>query len=332
MLAAEDATLLKRGRRICHPRRFVVWPVSLQCNMAVLGKTRPAGLCSGRDLPEDRLNVARQTSRPRHRLDQRHRPRHRPRARQGRRRRRCINGFGDPAAIEDERAGIEREFGVKALLQRRRHGEAGRDRGDGRRRRRRNSVRSTFSSTTPASSSSRRSRISRSEKWDAIIAINLSSAFHAIRAAVPGMKAQKWGRIVNTASAHSLVASPFKAAYVAAKHGLDRPHQDGRARARDLRRHRQLHLARLCLDAAGREPDPRHDEGAQPDARAGDQRRDAGARSRPSSSSPSTRSPRSRSFSAPTPPRRSPARTSRSTAVGRRSRAAGDDAGAPRAP
>ena len=58
------------------------------------------------------------------------------------------------------------------------------------------------------------------EKWDAIIAINLSSAFHAIRAAVPGMKARKWGRIINTASAHSLVASPFKAAYISAKHGL----------------------------------------------------------------------------------------------------------------
>jgi 3-hydroxybutyrate dehydrogenase len=58
------------------------------------------------------------------------------------------------------------------------------------------------------------------EKWDQIIAINLSAAFHAIRAAVPGMKARKWGRIVNTASAHSLVASPFKSAYVTAKHGL----------------------------------------------------------------------------------------------------------------
>ena len=58
------------------------------------------------------------------------------------------------------------------------------------------------------------------EKWDAIIAINLSSAFHTIRAAVPGMKARKWGRIINTASAHSLVASPFKAAYVSAKHGI----------------------------------------------------------------------------------------------------------------
>ena len=58
------------------------------------------------------------------------------------------------------------------------------------------------------------------EKWDQIIAINLSSAFHAIRAATPGMKARKWGRIINTASAHSLIASPFKAAYVAAKHGI----------------------------------------------------------------------------------------------------------------
>jgi 3-hydroxybutyrate dehydrogenase len=58
------------------------------------------------------------------------------------------------------------------------------------------------------------------EKWDQIIAINLSSAFHAIRAAVPGMKARGWGRIINTASAHSLVASPFKSAYVAAKHGI----------------------------------------------------------------------------------------------------------------
>jgi len=58
------------------------------------------------------------------------------------------------------------------------------------------------------------------EKWDAIIAINLTSAFHTTRAAVPGMKKRKWGRIINLASAHSLVASPFKSAYVSAKHGL----------------------------------------------------------------------------------------------------------------
>jgi 3-hydroxybutyrate dehydrogenase len=58
------------------------------------------------------------------------------------------------------------------------------------------------------------------EKWDAIIAINLSSAFHTTRLAVPAMKQKQWGRIINTASAHSLVASPFKSAYVAAKHGI----------------------------------------------------------------------------------------------------------------
>lgn len=57
-------------------------------------------------------------------------------------------------------------------------------------------------------------------KWDAIIALNLSAAFHTARLAIPYMKKAGWGRIINTASAHSLVASPFKSAYVAAKHGL----------------------------------------------------------------------------------------------------------------
>ena len=58
------------------------------------------------------------------------------------------------------------------------------------------------------------------EKWDAILAISLSSTFHTTRLAVPGMKAKGWGRIVNIASAHGLIASPFKSAYVAAKHGM----------------------------------------------------------------------------------------------------------------
>lgn len=58
------------------------------------------------------------------------------------------------------------------------------------------------------------------ERWDAVIAVNLSSAFHTIRAALPGMKHRGWGRIVNIASAHGLVASANKAAYVAAKHGI----------------------------------------------------------------------------------------------------------------
>ncbi len=58
------------------------------------------------------------------------------------------------------------------------------------------------------------------DKWDAIIAINMSATFHAIKAAIPGMKKRKWGRIINIASAHGLVASPQKAAYVTAKHGV----------------------------------------------------------------------------------------------------------------
>jgi len=58
------------------------------------------------------------------------------------------------------------------------------------------------------------------DKWEAIIRINLIAAFYATKAAVPGMKTRKWGRIINTASAHSLVASPFKSAYVSAKHGI----------------------------------------------------------------------------------------------------------------
>jgi 3-hydroxybutyrate dehydrogenase len=130
-----------------------------------------------------------------------------------------INGFGEPAAIEAERAKIEKDFGVKAFY---------------------NGADMTRPAEVAAMIAEAERRMGSLdvlvnnagiqfvspieefpvEKWDAIIAINLSSAFHAIRAAVPGMKARKWGRIVNTASAHSLVASPFKAAYVSAKHGL----------------------------------------------------------------------------------------------------------------
>src|SRR5260370_15088862 len=61
------------------------------------------------------------------------------------------------------------------------------------------------------------------EKWDAILSINLSSAFHSMRLALPAMRKNKFGRIINIASAHGLVASPFNAAYVAAKHGIARP-------------------------------------------------------------------------------------------------------------
>jgi 3-hydroxybutyrate dehydrogenase len=58
------------------------------------------------------------------------------------------------------------------------------------------------------------------ERWNAILAVNLSASFHTVRGVLPGMKSRGWGRIVNIASAHALVASPFKSAYVAAKHGI----------------------------------------------------------------------------------------------------------------
>ncbi|MBE0705114.1 MAG: 3-hydroxybutyrate dehydrogenase, partial [Afipia sp.] len=130
-----------------------------------------------------------------------------------------LNGMGEPADIEKERSGIEREFGVKAV-----HSPADMTKpaeieqmialGE-----------KTFGSVDILINNAGIQFVSPveefpPEKWDAIIAINLSSAFHAIRAAVPGMKKRGWGRIINTASAHSLVASPFKSAYVAAKHGI----------------------------------------------------------------------------------------------------------------
>jgi 3-hydroxybutyrate dehydrogenase len=130
-----------------------------------------------------------------------------------------INGFGDKAAIEGERVRIEKEFGVKAF-----YDPADMSKGpeiegmiaD---------AQSKMGSLDILVNNAGIQFVSPieefpPEKWDAIIAINLTAAFHAIRAAVPGMKAQKWGRIINTASAHSLVASPFKSAYVSAKHGL----------------------------------------------------------------------------------------------------------------
>ncbi len=130
-----------------------------------------------------------------------------------------LNGFGDAAEIEAVRAGIEGEFGVRAL-----HSGADMSKSD--------QIAAmvaqaeeAFGSVDVLVNNAGIQHVSPveefpPEKWDAIIAINLSSAFHATRAAVPGMKRRGWGRIINTASAHSLVASPFKSAYVAAKHGI----------------------------------------------------------------------------------------------------------------
>jgi 3-hydroxybutyrate dehydrogenase len=130
-----------------------------------------------------------------------------------------INGFGDKAAIETERARIEKEFGVRAF-----YNAADMSRGPEIEAMVADAARKMGSLDILVNNAGIQhvSPIEDfpPEKWDLIIAINLTAAFRAIRAAVPGMKAQKWGRIINTASAHSLVASPFKGAYVAAKHGL----------------------------------------------------------------------------------------------------------------
>jgi 3-hydroxybutyrate dehydrogenase len=130
-----------------------------------------------------------------------------------------LNGFGDQAAIETIRAGLEKEFGTKARY-------------------------SAADMSRPAEIAAMVAATEKEfgaldvlvnnagiqfvanvedfpiEKWDAIIAINLSSSFHTIRTALPGMKKRKWGRIINIASAHGLVASTQKVAYVSAKHGL----------------------------------------------------------------------------------------------------------------
>jgi 3-hydroxybutyrate dehydrogenase len=130
-----------------------------------------------------------------------------------------LNGFGDADRIEAERAAMAARHGVTALY----HGAD-----------------MTKGAQIAALVAYAKSELGRldilvnnagiqfvapvdkfpPDKWDQVIAINLTAAFHATRAAVPIMKAQKHGRIVNIASAHALVASPFKSAYVAAKHGV----------------------------------------------------------------------------------------------------------------
>ncbi len=130
-----------------------------------------------------------------------------------------LNGFGDPAAIEETRARLAAEFGVTVMYSpadMSRPGEIGAMMAE---------AEDRLGSVDVLVNNAGIQRVSPIEDfppdaWDAILAINLSSAFHTMRAAIPGMKARRWGRIINTASAHSLVASPFKSAYVAAKHGI----------------------------------------------------------------------------------------------------------------
>ena len=130
-----------------------------------------------------------------------------------------LNGFGDAAAIEQLRTQIAAEHGVRVIYD-------GADVSNA-------AAIDTMIARTRSELGSLDILVNNAgiqhvapiadfpaAKWDAIIAINLSSAFHAMHAAIPGMKAQGWGRIINIASAHGLVGSAEKSAYVAAKHGI----------------------------------------------------------------------------------------------------------------
>jgi 3-hydroxybutyrate dehydrogenase len=129
-----------------------------------------------------------------------------------------LNGFGDAAAIERERAGIE-QGGVRAL-----HDGADLTRADEIERlvRRTQEELGGLDILVNNAGTQHVAPADRfpPEKWDLIIALNLSAVFHSTRLALPMMKERGWGRIINTASAHSLVASPNKAPYVASKHGV----------------------------------------------------------------------------------------------------------------
>ena len=130
-----------------------------------------------------------------------------------------LNGFGDAAEIDRIRAGLEAEFGVKASY-------------EGADLMQPAQIEAMFASVARRGSSIdilvNNAGIQHvaavqdfpPERWDAVIALNLSAAFHTSRCALPGMQKRNWGRIINVASAHGLVASAEKAAYVAAKHGI----------------------------------------------------------------------------------------------------------------
>lgn len=130
-----------------------------------------------------------------------------------------INGFGDPDAIEKERTALEALSGARALYSG--HDLTRPDQIEAMMQ----EAADAFGGVDILINNAGMQHVAPVEdfpveKWDLIIALNLTSAFHTSRLAIPHMKAQKWGRIIQTASAHSLTASPFKSAYVTAKHGL----------------------------------------------------------------------------------------------------------------
>ncbi len=157
-------------------------------NALVTGSTSGIGLATARALAKEGVNV-------------------------------MLNGLGDPAAIERIRAELAAEFGVKVLHSDANMLEPGEIAAMVKR------AETELGSVDILVNNAGIQHVAPVdefpiEQWNRVIAINLTASFHTMRAALPGMKARKWGRIVSTASAHSLTASPFKSAYVAAKHGL----------------------------------------------------------------------------------------------------------------
>jgi 3-hydroxybutyrate dehydrogenase len=130
-----------------------------------------------------------------------------------------LNGFGDPTEIEFTRAELQRQYGVKVRYSNADMSQPEQIRAMA------DLARAEFGKIDIIVNNAGIQHVAPIEdfpdaKWDAVMAINLSSAFHLIKAVVPEMKARRFGRIINIASAHGLTASPFKAAYVSAKHGM----------------------------------------------------------------------------------------------------------------
>jgi 3-hydroxybutyrate dehydrogenase len=130
-----------------------------------------------------------------------------------------LNGLGDAAEIEKTRAGLAKDHGVKAL-----YSPANMLKGEEITAMVREAEKA-FGAVDILINNAGIQHVAPidefpDEKWEAILRINLVSSFYSIKAALPGMKAKGWGRVINLTSAHALVASPYKSAYVAAKHGL----------------------------------------------------------------------------------------------------------------
>lgn len=187
-----------------------------------------------------------------------------------------LNGFGDPKDIADVQASIAQSFGVLAH-----YSGADLSKAD--------AIAQMFDEITATGPGRLDILVNNAgiqyvapvtefppAKWDQILALNLTAAFHTMRLAIPLMRQGGYGRIINIASAHGLVASPFKSAYVAAKHGLIGLTKNRRARDGGRADHLQRRLPGLCLHPARGAPDRGPGQGPRHRPRGGDPRRAPG--------------------------------------------------------